>query len=271
MQKINWFIGHMAKSLKQIQSEIKGIDLIIQVLDARAIQSSTNQELVNLAKDRILVNVALKSDLADLTDKKSNVYYFDVKQKNLSTEINKILKNALKSKIERYKAKGLVNPHFYVMIVGLPNIGKSSLINALAKKCRVQVENRPGVTRKVHLIKIDKNFSVYDTPGIFIKNIDSNQTGYILGLIGAIDEKVLSLMDVTEFATNYLFKHYEQQIRKYFSYDKEYNFFNFVNFVAQKNCFLLKKEELDLERTYKYLFKLYKENKIVKVDYEKEN
>ena len=80
MQKINWFIGHMAKSLKQIQSEIKGIDLIIQVLDARAIQSSTNQELVNLAKDRILVNVALKSDLADLTDKKSNVYYFDVKQ-----------------------------------------------------------------------------------------------------------------------------------------------------------------------------------------------
>ena len=94
MQKINWFIGHMAKSLKQIQSEIKGIDLIIQVLDARAIQSSTNQELVNLAKDRILVNVALKSDLADLTDKKSNVYYFDVKQKNLSTEINKILKNA---------------------------------------------------------------------------------------------------------------------------------------------------------------------------------
>ena len=81
----------MAKSLKQIQSEIKGIDLIIQVLDARAIQSSTNQELVNLAKDRILVNVALKSDLADLTDKKSNVYYFDVKQKNLSTEINKIL------------------------------------------------------------------------------------------------------------------------------------------------------------------------------------
>ena len=155
------------------------------------------------------------------------------------------------------------------MIFGLPNVGKSSLINKLALKNKVEVQNRPGVTRKVSCIKVDKNFSIYDTPGIMIKKIDNDETGYILGTLGCIDPKVLPLDKVIEFNTNFYFKNYERQIRHYFNYREPYKYETFLEDLGYRFKFIGKQSTIDYKRLYDYLFNIYKSNSICKVNYDK--
>lgn len=269
MGKINWFVGHMHKSMQQIASEIKSCDLILNILDARSIKSSMNDELIKLANNKPIINIALKSDLADLSHKDSNVLYCDINQKNLVNLIKNKINTTLDEKIKKLQAKGLINPHFYLMILGLPNIGKSSLINKLVKKNKLVVENRPGVTRNLNAVKIDKYYSIYDTPGIMVKKINDDKTGYILGTLGCIDSKVLPLHEVIKFNTDFYFDNYHDEICKYFAYNEVYDYYNFITFICNKYKFINRNNILDTSRAEQFLFKLYQENKIVKVNYDK--
>ena len=268
MSTINWFIGHMAKSTSEIQQELSGIDLIIQIADARSIKSSINDDLIKLANNKPIVNVALKADLADIKEN-NNFLITSINNNNIVNLIKNKINKALETKIKKLKTKGLVNPHFYLIVVGLPNIGKSSLINKFASKNKVEVQNRPGVTRKVSCIKIDKHLSIYDTPGIMVKKIENDETGYILGTLGCIDQKVLPLDKVVEFNTNFYFKNYEQQIRKYFDYDKEYQYHKFIDDLGNKLKFITKNNKIDYQRLFDYLFNIYKLGKSCKVNYDK--
>ena len=268
MANINWFVGHMAKSTSEIQKELKDIDLVIQVVDARSIKSSINDDLIKLANNKPIVNVALKADLADIKDNNDFVIT-SINNKNIVNLIKAKINKVLESKIQKLKAKGLVNPHFYLMVVGLPDIGKSSLINKFASKNKVEVQNRPGVTRKVSCVKVDKNLSIYDTPGIMVKKIDNDETGYILGTLGCIDQKVLPLDKVIEFNVNFYFKHYEKQIRNYFNYDKEFKYEIFMEDLGNRFKFITKSNKIDYLRLYDYLFNIFKANKICKVNYDR--
>ena len=268
MASINWFIGHMAKSTAEIQKELSSVDLVIQVDDARSINSSSNDDLIKLANNKPIVNVALKSDLADIKEK-DNYVITSINNRNVVNVIKNQISKSLEQKILKFKSKGLVNPHFYLMIIGLPNIGKSSLINKFAFKTKVEVQNRPGVTRKVSCIKVDKNFSIYDTPGIMVKKINDDKVGYILGTLGCIDEKVLPIEKVVEFNTNFYFKFYEKQIRSFFEYDKEYEYHKFIEEQGRRLMFISKNNKIDYERLHKYMFNIFKASKICKVNYDK--
>ena len=268
MASINWFIGHMAKSTAEIQKELSGIDLVIQVVDARSIESSSNDDLIKLANNKPIVNVALKADLADIKEK-DNYIITSINNRSIINVIKNAINKALEQKISKLKSKGLVNPHFYLMVVGLPNIGKSSLINKFAYKTKVEVQNRPGVTRKVSCIKVDKNFSIYDTPGIMVKKINSDAVGYVLGTLGCIDEKVLPLEKVVEFNTDFYFKFYEKQIREYFKYEREYEYHKFIEAQGNRLMFIIKNNKIDYERLHKYMFNIFKAGKICKVNYDK--
>lgn len=270
MSKINWFVGHMHKSMQQITNEINSCDLIINVVDARSIKTSMNYELIGLTKNKSIINLALKSDLADLRNKNKDVLYCDINQKNLVNLLKNRINQELETRIQKLKAKGLINPHFYLMILGLPNIGKSSLINKLIKKNKLVVENRPGVTRNLNSVKIDKFYSIYDAPGIMIKKIEDDKTGYILGTLGCIDSKVLPLNEVVEFNTNFYFKNYENEIRKYFNFFDSYEYNSFMNYICNKYKFMNKNNVYDISRAEQFLFKLYQENKIAKVNYDQE-
>lgn len=269
MEKINWYVGHMAKSVSQIKQQIDKIDLIIQILDARCINISSNQELLAIFKNKPIINIALKSDLADLKNKNNDVYYLDIKQKNFVNIVQKVIENKLTNQITKLKAKGLINQYFYCIVVGLPNIGKSSFINAFAKKNKVIVQNRPGVTKTINLVKINKYCSIYDTPGILVKNITTLTDGYILGLIGSINKKVLPIEGVVKFGFDFYTKHYFNEFKKYFGFNNELKYQEFLDYIVNKYKFIGKQNSYDYTKAYNYLFNIFVSNKICKVDYEK--
>ncbi|GHU31707.1 hypothetical protein FACS1894166_03640 [Bacilli bacterium] len=188
----------MAKTLKDVQS-IKGVDLVIEVVDARAINTSSNPELTcNNHLPKLVV--ALKSDLSDLDvhDLDHDVLVGSIKDQSFRSRIVQAINVKLSDKMNRYKKKGLLTPQFNIMVVGLPNVGKSSLINFLAKRKVLIVENRPGVTKNKQLIKITDNYFIYDTPGVFVKKITNDEDEYILALIGTVKKEVLPLNEVVQ-------------------------------------------------------------------------
>jgi ribosome biogenesis GTPase A len=184
----------MARTIRDIK-EIKLIDLVIELVDARAIKASSNNELVKeIQKPRI--TIAVKGDLSDV--KSENILICSLKDSSTRKKIIDKLYKTFENKISKMKSKGLLVPQFYVLIVGMPNIGKSSLINYLSKGSKLIVENRPGVTKRKQMIKINENFLLYDTPGVMVKKIDNDEDGFKLGLINAINNKVLPIEETME-------------------------------------------------------------------------
>lgn len=266
-EKISWFIGHMQKSLHEIQLTIKKCDLVLHVVDARCVHSSINDELIATVKDKPILNLALKADLDDPNKRDPNFNYLSTHEKDFKHKLVNLIKEKLLPKYKKLKAKGLVNPHFYLLVVGLPNTGKSTLINKLACQYKVKTENRPGVTHAIQIIRINNSLSIYDSPGIFIKDVRTVETGLILGTVGCINPRALPIEQVVRFNCDFYFQVYEKQIREYFEYDQPYDFYQFIDFVAAKQFFIGKNNVLDINRTYIFLFNLFRESKICKVTY----
>ena len=158
----------MKKATDEIQRTAKNVDLIIEVLDARAMNATSNPVVHQLNKP--VLQIALKNDLALKGD--NSILTGSLKNKGFRNEIIRAMDQALAAKIERYKAKRLLNPKFLVMVVGLPNVGKSSLINFLKQKKHLITENRPGVTKKQTTVPVNERYFLVDTPGVLFKNID---------------------------------------------------------------------------------------------------
>lgn len=264
---INWFPGHMNKATKKIR-EIKPLDLIIEVVDARAIESSKNNELTTILNKPVLT-IATKSDLAT---KKGNdsVLIGSVNDKSFREVIIKKLYKMFEQKINKLKEKGLFKPIFYIMVVGLPNVGKTSLINLLAKNKKLEVQNKPGVTRSCQLIKVNENFFVYDTPGVMMKKINEEKVGFILCLLNIIRSDIIPLDEVSEWAFNFYKNNYPKQMESFFFLKDISNLSkdDFFIQVANKYGFILKQGGVDIKRSMQFFLNTIKEGKICKVNYE---
>ena len=205
MKQIQWFPGHMSKALNQISERIKVIDIVIEVVDARAPLSSRNPELKRIIGNKPTLVLLNKKDLAEdeLTKFWINKLTFPTSAA-LAIEANKVNYDLIKSycakllkeKFEKEKAKGLRPRAIRALIVGIPNVGKSTLINRLAKRKATNVENRPGVTKSQQLIKIDKDFELLDTPGVLWHNFEDKTVGVKLALISAIRQSILPNEDL---------------------------------------------------------------------------
>ncbi len=258
----------MAFATKKIFASIKNVDLILEVVDARAIKTTSILEIEKLSKP--VLKIALKSDLADLNSIKPNQnlligsIYNQKFRKIILNKINEILTKLKKQK----KAKGLINPIFYAMVVGLPNVGKSSLINFLSKHKLTIVENRPAVTKKTNVLKINNNFYIQDNPGVFFKKINNkNNEAFILALLNTIKKDNLPLNNVINFAYNYLVKNYQNRLPEYFK--SNMTFFDFIQCYANKRKFYLSKSLIDNNRILDTLFYDLVNGKICKINYEK--
>ena len=203
MQTIQWFPGHMTKTKRQIQSSLKLVDAVAEIIDARIPVSSRNPDLAKLVQNKPRVILLNKCDMANQTATKMWIDYFkkqnlvaipvDCKSGRGLDKFAPAVNTVMSHKIERLKEKGMVNPTIRIMIVGIPNVGKSSFINKMVKKNRAKVEDRPGVTRGNQWYTIAKNLEMLDTPGVLWPKFDDKTVGEHLAFTGAVKDQILDI------------------------------------------------------------------------------
>lgn len=203
MQNIQWFPGHMTKTKRQIEASLKKVDAVAEIIDARVPQSSRNPDLDRLIQKKPRIILMNKCDMADSLKTAAWINYFQkngIKAIALDCKTGKGVNNfipavreLLQDKIKAWEAKGMVNPTIKVMVVGIPNVGKSSFINKMAKKSRAKAEDRPGVTRGNQWYTIGKNFDILDTPGVLWPKFDDPAVGEKLAFTGAVKDQIMDI------------------------------------------------------------------------------
>lgn len=203
MQTIQWFPGHMTKTKRQIQSSLKLVDAVAEIIDARIPISSRNPELAKLIQNKPRVILLNKCDMANQTATKMWIDYFkkhgitaiavDCKSGRGLNQFPSAVNAVMSKRIAKLKEKGMVNPTIRIMIVGIPNVGKSSFINKMVKKNRAKVEDRPGVTRGNQWYTIAKGLEMLDTPGVLWPKFDDKFVGEHLAFTGAVKDQILDI------------------------------------------------------------------------------
>lgn len=215
---IQWFPGHMTRARREVEQRLSIVDFVMELVDARAPLSSQNPMLQNIIKDKPKMLVLMKKDLADDVETKKWLKYLQEKghvaiavNVNNGSDVQQIVQEAKKIGTERLKRltdKGVKQRAIRAMIIGIPNVGKSTLINRLAKKKVAKIGDRPGITKQQSWIKVNNDFDLLDTPGILWPKFEDQMVGYRLAAIGTIRDKVLSLQDITAYVIQYFQKHY---------------------------------------------------------------
>lgn len=203
MQNIQWFPGHMTKTKRQIQSSLKLVDAVAEIIDARIPISSRNPDLAKLIQNKPRIILLNKCDMANQTATKMWIDHFekqgitaiavDCKSGRGLNKFAPAVNKVMSERINRLKAKGIVNPMMRIMIVGIPNVGKSSFINKIAKQNRAKVEDRPGVTRGNQWFTIAKNLEMLDTPGVLWPKFNDKIVGEHLAFTGAVKDQILDI------------------------------------------------------------------------------
>lgn len=203
MQNIQWFPGHMTKTKRQIQASLKLVDAVAEIIDARIPISSRNPDLAKLIQNKPRIILLNKCDMANQTATKMWIDHFekqgitaiavDCKSGRGLNKFAPAVNKVMSERINRLKAKGMVNPMMRIMIVGIPNVGKSSFINKIAKQNRAKVEDRPGVTRGNQWFTIAKNLEMLDTPGVLWPKFNDKIVGEHLAFTGAVKDQILDI------------------------------------------------------------------------------
>lgn len=227
---IQWFPGHMAKARRQVTEQLKLVDIIFELVDARLPLSSRNpmiDEVINQKPRLIILN---KMDMADEAETRRWVQYFDERGmkavalnsfegKGLAS-VTKAAQEILKEKWDRMKSKGMKPRAMRAMIVGIPNVGKSTLINRLAKKNLAKTGNTPGVTKAQQWIKVGKEIELLDTPGILWPKFEDQQIGYKLAVTGAIKDSITNMEDLAVYALRFLEERYPDRLQERYGIEK---------------------------------------------------
>ncbi|WP_155974474.1 ribosome biogenesis GTPase YlqF [Streptococcus ruminantium] len=226
MAIIQWFPGHMSKARRQVQENIKHVDFVTILVDARLPQSSQNPMLTKIVGDKPKLMILNKVDLADPSRTKEWQSYFEsqgirtlaINSKEQATvkKVTDAAKSLMKDKIERLRERGIQKETLRTMIIGIPNAGKSTLMNRLAGKKIAVVGNKPGVTKGQQWLKSNKNLEILDTPGILWPKFEDQEVGLKLALTGAIKDQLLPMDEVTIFGLDYFKVHYPERLLERF-------------------------------------------------------
>lgn len=288
---LNWYPGHMAKTKRQIIEDLKLIDVIVEILDARIPLSSQNPDVKGYTKNKKRVIVLNKSDLADENETKKWVRYFEnqgipavITDSNSGKGINDVIKavqNASKEEQEKFASKGRVGKSIRIMILGIPNVGKSSFINRITKKNIAQVGNRPGVTRQKQWIRLQEGIELMDTPGVLWPKFESEEVGLNLAFTGTIKDDILEKTEIAFHLLKYLINNYENNIVERFKLDEvvikeilqkdiEENdkILEIMNIIAKKRGSILSGGRIDYEKISGIILDEFRSGKIGKITIE---
>ena len=219
---INWYPGHMAKTKKQILEDLRLVDVVVELLDARIPRSSQNPDIAELVKDKKRMVVLNKTDLADEKETKRWIDFFNNKNipaievdsnqgKGVQVVIKKI-EEMMADELRNQIQKGRIRKTIRVMIVGIPNVGKSSFINRISKRTTMAVGNRPGVTTRKQWIRIGNQIELLDTPGVLWPKFESEEVGLNLAYTGSIKDEVIDKEEIAYHLVKYLEKNYQRNL-----------------------------------------------------------
>lgn len=283
---INWYPGHMVKAINDIKSVLKLIDIVVEVCDARLPLSSCNPIIEELAQDKQKIMVLNKKDLADDEETKKWIKYFEAKDmiclavdSSESQDIKKIIdaiiakgKIAYKDKVESLSVD--FKPIYRVLIAGIPNVGKSTIINKIAKRNAAEVSNKPGVTVRKQWIRVQDNIELLDTPGLLWPRLDNNNAGEKLALTGNIKQEILEIEGLAckgiEFIlTNVKYLSMFKEKYKLENEDIEYiDSYDILELIGRKRGCLMSGGHVDTEKAAKIFIDEFKDGKIGKITLE---
>lgn len=277
---INWFPGHMQKAKRQMQESLKLVDIVIELRDARIPYSSENPMLKDLIGQKPRLIVLTKKDMADPVITEEWIAYFkenncraiaiDSNHDDLKRIIPNLVKEMLADKLARAKARGIRKKVLRAMVVGIPNVGKSTLINGVVRKKVAKTENRPGVTKSLQWIKLNEDVELLDTPGVLWPRFKDERVAFNLALVGSMNDQVVDLRTIVLYALEYLKKHYANLLKERFAIEiVEESSFNTLKRIAASKQFLKQAGELDIDRTVEYLITELRNDKVGKISWER--
>ena len=284
---INWYPGHMAKTKRQIIEDLKLIDIVIEIVDARIPISSQNPDIKQNIKNKKKIIVLNKSDLADEIETKKWVKYFEEKNINaIITDSNtgkgindvvNLIKRISKEDEEKNKSKGRIGKSVRVLVLGIPNVGKSSFINKISKKASAQVGNKPGVTRQKQWVRISEGIELMDTPGVLWPKFQTEEVALNLAYTGTIKDEILEKVEIAFNLLKYLLNEYLDRVIARYELNKEEiqkilekndeeneNIYEIMQLIARKRGAILSGGRIDDEKIASIILDEFRKRKIWK-------
>lgn len=289
--RIQWYPGHMAKTRKQIEQDIKIVDIVIELLDSRIPISSRNPDIVNITAKKKRIIVLNKCDLSDESKNKKWISYFKNKGipavltdsnsgkgiDNCIKEIEKIMEEQLNIQAQ----KGRIGRKIRAMVLGIPNVGKSSFINRISKRTTAGVGNKPGVTKQKQWIRINDKIELLDTPGVLWPKFESEEVGLNLAFTGTIKEEILPKVEIAYQLVKYLLENYRNNIVERYGISKEYienklnqeqpenvNIYEIMLEIGRKRGCIISGGNIDEEKTARIILDEFKNGKLGKITLE---
>ncbi len=256
--EFQWYPGHMTKAVRQMKEDIKLIDLVIEIVDARIPLASRNPDIDSLAQNKARLILMNKSDLADpkanqewetyFMNKGYQVVTLDSRKKNRMKQVSQKIEEACKEKRERDRRRGIKNRPIRAMVVGIPNVGKSTFINSFAGKAAAKTGNKPGVTKGKQWIRLNKDTELLDTPGILWPKFDDQTVGLHLAWVGAISDNVLNIDELTLLLIEFLQERYAGTLNERFSVDETAKSSDILIEIAKNRNCIKKGNEIDYSK-----------------------
>lgn len=289
---LSWYPGHMAKTRRQITEDLKLLDIVIELLDARIPISSQNPNIAEITKNKKKIIVLNKCDLADDIQNKKWVEYFKNKgiiavlvDSNSGKGIENCIKeieNSMKEELELQAAKGRTGRRIKAMILGIPNVGKSSFINRIAKRTTANVGNKPGVTKQKQWIRINEKIELLDTPGVLWPKFESEEVALNLCFTGSIKEEILDKLEIAYKLTEFLLKNYRKKLCDRYKITEDFieetlaqeqpenvNIYEIMLEIGRKRGCIMSGGRVDEEKTARILLDEFKNGQLGKITIER--
>ena len=270
---IQWYPGHMTKTRRQMEADLKLVDAVCEIVDARIVISSRNPDIDNICGNKPRIVILNRLDLADPDATNRWVQYFrnkgmaavatDCKSRKGITSFTPAVRQLLQEKIQRDAAKGM-SKSLKIMVVGIPNVGKSTLINQISGRKGAKAENRPGVTRGKQWVTVDSGLLLLDTPGILWPKFEDPNAGMMLAYTGAVKDGIMDLEELSSRLMSLLWQRYPEKIKERYNIDcpPDTAGWELLQAAGKKRGYLLARGEIDTERMAKVLLDEFRSGKL---------
>lgn len=275
--RIQWFPGHMTKAKREMQEKLNMVDMVIELRDARIPSASKNPMIEELCQNKPRLIVLSKKDKADaaatklwcsaLQNETTRVVALDILKENIIARIVEESRLLMQTKIERMKRRGIRPRAIRAMVVGVPNVGKSTFINRISKKKVAVTGDRPGVTRALQWSKVNQNLELLDTPGVLWPKFEDETVGVLLAITGAIRDEILPLEEIAAWAMRYLIANHKEALQQRYDIAVCEDPYIMLERIAEKRGFM-RKGEMDEKRTIEAFLRELRDDKLGRITWE---